>query len=102
MTKQITKPKPKSTAQPTDKDISAFVEQGPGKDTQQSAKAVSQEPVKPENKKSVKMSRITIDLSAEDHRAFKIACTVAGVKMNEEIRKLIVKRTAELTKAAQK
>lgn len=87
MGKMIAKPKPKA---PTDEEMQAYVSGGTGKDTE------TQKTVKTENMKSVEMARLTVDLSKDDHRRFKIACTMAGVKMNEEIRQFIERRTAEL------
>lgn len=87
MAKTITKPKPKA---PTDKDIQTYVAGGVGKDTetQKHRNYVTQ--------KSADMARLTVDLAKEDHRRFKLACTSAGVKMNDEIRQFIERRTAEL------
>ena len=87
MAKTITKPKPKA---PTDKDIQAYVSGGVGKDTetQKHRNHVTQKPVS--------MARLTVDLAKEDHKRFKLACTSAGVKMNDEIRQFIERRTAEL------
>ena len=44
----------------------------------------------------VETARLTIDLPRDMHRRFKIACTVAGTKMNAEIRRFIDRRSAEL------
>ncbi|MXW08326.1 MAG: hypothetical protein F4Z78_00730 [Gammaproteobacteria bacterium] len=46
-------------------------------------------------------SRLTVDLPREQHRRFKIACTVAGTKMNDEIRRFIDRRCAELETSSQ-
>lgn len=90
MAKTIAKPKPKA---PTDDDIQKFVSGGTGKDTE------TQKSVNTEKMKSAPMARLTVDLAKEDHRRFKIACTLAGVKMNDEIRRFIEQRTVELERA---
>ena len=48
-----------------------------------------------------KKARLTVDLTADDHAAFKLACVKARVKMNDEIRQFITKRTAELEKQSE-
>ena len=49
---------------------------------------------------AVKMARLTVDLPDDAHLAFKLACTKARTKMNEELRIFIYRRTQELEKAA--
>ena len=88
MAKTITKPRPR--AAPSDEDIQAYVSGGAGNDTE------TQKTVETDTRKPVEMARLTVDLAKTDHRRFKIACTIAGVKMNDEIRQFIERRTAEL------
>ena len=92
--KDLTKPVPKR--QPTSEQIDAFVNQGAGKDTDK------QKPVETATQESVKTetSRLTVDLPKTLHRRFKIACTLAGSKMNDEIRQFIARRCAELEATA--
>ena len=87
----LTKLKPKD--QPSDEDIAAFVSGGVGKDTE------IQKSVSDENRKAVKMARLTVDLPDDAHLAFKLACTKARTKMNEELRTFIYRRTHELEQA---
>lgn len=75
--KNLTKPQPKN--QLTSEEIASFVHGGAGQDTE---KAV--------------MARLTVDLPRETHRRFKIACTIADTRMNDEIRGFIERRCAEL------
>ena len=78
--------------QPTSDEIDTFVRGGAGKDTEK------QHSVSTEIKKSVQVetARLTVDLPRDMHRRFKIACTVAGTKMNDEIRQFIDRRSVEL------
>ena len=71
------------TVQPSDASIEQFVRRGTGKDTQKS--------VNTEN-----MKRLTVDMSADLHTRYKIACTQHGLKMNDDIRQFIERRCAEL------
>ena len=80
--KTLTKPVP--NRHPTSDDIDTFVRGGAGSDTE------LQIDVKQEH------ARLTVDLPRAQHRRFKIACTVAGTKMNDEIRRFIDRRCAEL------
>ena len=41
-------------------------------------------------------ARLTVELPRETHRRFKIACTIADTRMNDEIRRVIERRCAEL------
>lgn len=84
----LTKPKPKN--HPSDEDIDAFVNGGVGKDTE------IQKSVSDENRNAAKMARLTVDLPDDAHLAFKLACTKARTKMNEELRTFIYRRTQEL------
>ena len=88
--KNLTKPIPNK--QPTSDEIDTFVRGGAGRKTEK------QSSVNTESKTSVKpeYSRLTVDLPQAQHRRFKIACTVAGAKMNDEIRRFIDRRCAEL------
>ena len=88
--KDLTKPLPKR--QPTPDEMDAFIRRGAGKDKE---KQIS---VKTGTKNSVQVetTRLTVDLPRDMHRRFKIACTVAGTKMNDEIRRFIDRRSAEL------
>ena len=94
--KNLTKPLP--NRQPTSDEIETFVKGGLGKDTEKqiSGNTELKTPVKPEND-----SRLTVDLPRAQHRRFKIACTVAGTKMNDEIRRFIDRRCAELETSSQ-
>lgn len=87
--KNLTKPLPHR--QPTPDEIDTFVRGGAGIDTEEKA---SVKP-KPES------SRLTVDLPRAQHRRFKIACTVAGTKMNDEIRRFIDRRCVELEASSQ-
>ena len=82
--------KPLPNRQPTSDEMDTFVKGGGGKDTELKTS------VKPEND-----SRLTVDLPRAQHRRFKIACTVAGTKMNDEIRRFIDRRCAELETSSQ-
>ena len=88
--KDLIKPLPKR--QLTSDEIDTFVRGGAGKDTEK------QHSVSTEIKKSVQVetARLTVDLPRDMHRRFKIACTVAGTKMNDEIRQFIDRRSVEL------
>lgn len=74
MGKKLVKPQPKR--QPTDKEIASFVQGGTGQDT----------------------IRLTVDLPQDMHRRFKAACAMAGTKMNDEIRRFVERRLAELAR----
>ena len=86
----LTKPIP--NRHPTSDDIDAYVRGGAGVDTDKriSVNTELQIAVKPE------YARLTVDLPRAQHLRFKIACTVAGMKMNDEIRRFIDRRCAEL------
>ena len=88
--KDLIKPLPKR--QPTSDEIDTFVRGGAGKDTEK------HHSVSTEIKTSVQVetARLTVDLPRDMHRRFKIACTVAGTKMNDEIRQFIDRRSVEL------
>ena len=90
--KSLTKPIP--NRQPTSDEMDTF---GGGRHTekQSSVNTESKTSVKPES------SRLTVDLPRAQHRRFKIACTVAGTKMNDEIRRFIDRRCAELETSSQ-
>ena len=88
----LTKPRPKG--QPSDKDIDTFVNAGRGKDTE------IQKSVSNETHNAVRMARLTVDLPDDAHLAFKLACTKARTKMNEELRTFIYRRTQELEQTA--
>ncbi len=93
--KNLTKPLPKR--QLTSDEMDAFIRGDAGKDTdkQISLKTVTQKNVGTES------ARLTVDLPRAQHRRFKIACTVAGTKMNDEIRRFIDRRCAELETSAE-
>ena len=101
--KNLTKPLPKT--QPTSDEMDAFINRGAGKDTdkRESINTEQQKSVNTEVKSSVVtgISRLTVDLPQAQHRRFKIACTVAGKKMNDEIRRFIDRRCAELETPAE-
>lgn len=77
MKKDLKKPRPRK--RPTDKEIASFVRGGPGQGTAKPA-----------------MARLTVDLPRDLHRRFKIACTIADTRMNDEIRRFIARRSEEL------
>ena len=88
--KNLMKPLPKR--QPTSDEIDTFVRGGSGNDTDK------HDSVNTETKSSVRAgtARLTVDLPRGMHRRFKIVCTVAGTKMNDEIRQFIDRRSVEL------
>ena len=93
--KDLIKPLPKR--QPTSDEIDTFVRGGAGKGTDK------QHSFNTEIKNSVRVetARLTVDLPRDMHRRFKIACTVAGTKMNDEIRQFIDRRSVELETASE-
>jgi hypothetical protein len=97
MSKKNFKSAPKAApTQPTAEVIDAFVDGGPGRDVQ---KAETQKNRNTETQKTVPqepMARLTVDLPKSAHQRFKAACVIGGVKMNEEIRKFIDRRTKQL------
>ena len=90
MAKTIKKPTKREVNPPTDDAIASFVTGGSGKDTE------TQKNRKMEKHESVEMARLTVDLPKAAHRRFKSACAISDVKMNDEIRQFIERRTAEL------
>ena len=92
--KNLTKPLP--ARQPTPDEIDTFVRGGGERDTEQHVS------VSTDIRTSVKSgtSRLTVDLPRAQHLRFKIACTVAGAKMNDEIRRFIDRRCVELETSA--
>ena len=91
MKKNFSKPKPKRV--PSPQEITAFVSGGAGHDT--AVEAVPPQAGKPEPEPP-EMARLTVYLPRAMHRRFKIACVLAGRKMNAEIRDFIERRSAEL------
>ena len=83
-------PKSKPTTAQSDADIAKYVGRGIGKNTEK------QKDVKAEKQKSVSMTHLTIDLPQEDHLNFKVASTLDGVKVVDEIQSFIQQRTSEL------
>lgn len=49
----------------------------------------------PKNEAPAKMKRLTIDVPADLHQRIKIGCTKRGLKMADEIRKLLEKEFPE-------
>lgn len=90
MRKDLSKPQPKK--QPTVEEVAAFVSGGAGHDTarQKNQSTGSGDSVKQE------MTRLTVYLPRETHHRFKVACTITRRKMNDEIRRFIERRSAEL------
>jgi len=91
-------PKP---SRPDPKAMQNYIESGRGldvipggADTQKTGNTETQKSVKAE--KAEPTARLTVDMPASLHRRFKAACVVAGVKMNDELRRYIEQRTAEL------
>lgn len=83
-------PKPTPNKQPTAEQIAAFERGGAGHDqdpqTHKSTKVEKQEPTK----------RLSIDLPASKHTAFKTVCSANNLKMAREIERFIDERIAEL------
>lgn len=90
-----TAPRPKPLAPET---IDAYVQGGAGHDTA----SAQTSPKAPEPPKDVSMKRLSIDLSEDAHRRFKVACAATGRKMANELTAFIKKRTAELEAEAHK
>ena len=88
--------KPPPARKPTPSQVEKYIEGGSGRDTemQDSVSTVTKTYLKPG------ASRLTVDLPRSLHRRFKIACTIAEIKMNDEIRQLIDRRCAELETSA--
>jgi hypothetical protein len=98
MTKKTFKSIPRTSRQLAPEEIEQFVNDGPGRDVQ-TGNTETQKTVKDETQLSVKTeptARLTVDLPQSVHRRFKAVCGLAGIKMNEEIRQFIERRTAEL------
>jgi len=89
-----TAPRPKPLAPET---IDAYVQGGAGHDT------TSRPAPEPSGKaKDVPMKRLSIDLSEEAHRRFKVACAATGRKMATELTAFIERRTSELEEESHK
>ena len=85
--KDLAKPRPRR--QPTDREISSFVQGGTGQDT-------AGQDTAGQDTAGQDTARLTVDLPRETHRRFKAACAIAGTKMNDEIRRFIERRSVEL------
>ncbi len=92
MSKKTFKAAPKPS-QPCAEAIDAYVGGGAGHDTTAPAK-----PSKPKNEPK---KRLSIDLSEDQHRRFKVACAMTDRKMIDELLVFIERRTAELEQEAQ-
>jgi hypothetical protein len=57
---------------------------------------VAERAVVPPAIESVPMKRLTIDLEARQHRRFKTLCAQHGLKMADELRRLLELRIAEI------
>jgi hypothetical protein len=104
MSKNFTQaPKPKPL---TDDVIAAFERGGIGQDKRLPITTNGQPHISPnvENKETTnegtteRPRRLSIDIPASLHRRFKTACSRKDKRMQTEIEKFIVKRTAELEK----
>jgi len=114
MTKKTFKSVPRTSRQLAPEEIERFVHDGPGRDarsadtetqntgqpdTQKTSETDTQKNVYTETPLSVNKeptARLTVDLPQSVHRRFKAVCGLAGLRMNEEIRRFIEQRTAEL------
>lgn len=84
--------------QPSAAAIERFVNEGHGRDVEP-AITETQKSAKAETKVSASdgpPARLTVDMPKELHRRFKGLCSMAGLKMNDEIRSFIERRVAEL------
>lgn len=86
-------PKPTQAKQPTPDEISAFERAGAGHDqspqTHKPTKTVNAAKTEP-------MKRLSIDIPASKHTAFKTACSANSLKMAREIESFIDQRLKEL------
>ncbi len=57
---------------------------------------VNERAVTPPPAEAVPMKRLTIDLEATQHRRFKTLCAQHGLKMADELRRLLEHRIAEI------
>jgi hypothetical protein len=114
MTKKTFKSVPRTSRQLGPEEIERFVHDGPGRDarsvdtdtqkavqtdTQTTASTDTQKTSSTETQPSVDKeptARLTVDLPQSVHHRFKAVCGLAGLRMNEEIRRFIEQRTAEL------
>lgn len=114
MTKKTFKSVPRTSRQLAPEEIERFVHDGPGRDapsadtvTQKAVQQDTQTPAFTEAQKTTHTetqvsvdkeptARLTVDLPQSVHRRFKAVCGLAGLRMNEEIRRFIEQRTAEL------
>jgi hypothetical protein len=71
--------------------IYAFLTQSPAAD-----QWVNERAVMPTIAETVPMKRLTIDLEARQHRRFKTLCAQHGLKMADELRRLLDLRMAEI------
>ena len=87
-------PKPTQVKRPTPDEIAAFERAGAGHDqnpqTHKPTKVVNTAKAEP-------MKRLSIDLPASKHTAFKTACSANNLKMAREIESFIDKRLRELS-----
>ncbi len=92
MSKSFTQaPKPKQLSAEV---IAAFERTGPGQDTLNPTNVGLGDTPAPAPKE--KMRRLSVDLPANLHRRFKIACARSDMSMLEEVARFIWKRTEEL------
>lgn len=86
-------PKPPQAKQPTPDEITAFERAGAGHDqnpqTHKPANVVKVSKAEP-------MKRLSIDIPASKHTAFKTACSANNLRMAREIENFIDKRLKEL------
>ena len=93
--------KPTNNA-PSEEAIAAFEEGGAGKDNVVSHISTNEQSPKVEEQaaKAEPTKRLSVDLPANTHKRFKIACSATETKMVAEIMQFIEKRTREMEKEA--
>lgn len=87
-------PKPKLIS---DAKVDSYVTSGIGHDTAAGAGAA---PAAARKVEKGEMKRLSLDLTPELHTRFKTACSASGLKMAEQLVKMIEDRTDELEKKA--
>ena len=87
-----------SKPQPTTEAIDQFVNEGHGRDVQTNSTETQKHgnPPKQQSVPVLPTSRLTVDMPSELHRRFKSLCSLAGLKMNDEVRQFIEKRVTQV------
>jgi len=93
MSKKSFASRPKPNRDPAALD--ALVQSGPVKDVK-SVNTETQKGRKAETQKSEPTARLTVDMPKSLHQRFKAACVLEGTKMNDELRRYIERRVAEM------